>query len=326
MLNIVIIGAGQIGSRHLQALASLALPANIRIIDPSAESLALARERWLQVADPAVQHDAVFAETMTELPAQVDVAILATSADVRRTTLEILLARSSIRFAVFEKVLFQSIQDLDEVQHLLDRSGTKAWVNCPRRMWHFYKEIHAMIARSRLLNMSVEGSSWGLGCNAIHFLDLAAWMTGSTDVDLRGEGLDPDIIESKRSGFIEMTGDLTGRWRNGPSLRISSWATGDSPFLLQLRGEDAIVIVREDEGRAWVSERSSSWKWREKTLVQERQSQLSHIFVESLAKTGNCDLITYEDSAALHRAMLKPMLAHLSRIPGRKADLICPIT
>lgn len=326
MLNAVIVGAGQIGSRHLQALALLAQPANIWIVDPSTQSLDVARERWLQVADRTVQHDVVFAQQMTDLPARIDVAILATNANVRRAALEELLARSSVRFAVLEKVLFQSLQDLDDVQNWLDRSKTKAWVNCPRRMWSFYQDVRAMMMRSPLRNVSVEGSSWGLCCNTIHFLDLAAWIVGSADVDLQADGLDPEIIKSKRSGFIEMTGDLTGRWKNGPSLHVSSWAAGDSPFLLQLRGDDAIVIVREDEGRAWISERSSSWKWSERPLMQERQSQLSHVFVNSLVTTGNCDLTPYSESAALHRAMLKPMLAHLSQLPGPKAGHTCPIT
>lgn len=325
MLNIVIVGAGQIGSRHLQALALLALPANIRVIDPSAKSLAVARERWLQAAEGSDRHYIAFAQTMTELPAEIDVAIIATSANVRRAALEALLTRSSVRYAVLEKVLFQSIRDLDEIQDQLGRSQTKVWVNCPRRMWNFYRDVRAMMARSRLFSVSVEGSSWGLCCNTVHFLDLVAWITDSTDVAVSGDGLDPETIDSKRSGFIEMTGELTGGWRDGPSLRISSWAIGDSPFLLQLRGEDAIVIVREDEGRAWISERSSSWQWSERTLVQERQSQLSHLFVESLAEAGVCDLTPYDDSAALHRSMLKPMLAHLSRLSDRAGDT-CPIT
>ena len=41
----LLVGCGQLGSRHLQALASLALISNIEVLDPSAESLELGKQR-----------------------------------------------------------------------------------------------------------------------------------------------------------------------------------------------------------------------------------------------------------------------------------------
>ena len=49
MINIAVIGAGQIGSRHLQALSQLNRLTNIQIVDPDYKSLERAREIFLQV-------------------------------------------------------------------------------------------------------------------------------------------------------------------------------------------------------------------------------------------------------------------------------------
>ena len=55
MYNIAIIGAGQLGSRHLQGLKLAQLPMRIEIVDSSEKSLETARERYDQIeANPLV--------------------------------------------------------------------------------------------------------------------------------------------------------------------------------------------------------------------------------------------------------------------------------
>ena len=50
MNNICIIGAGQLGSRHLQALKMVLQPLLITVVDPSSESLKMAEERYQAAA------------------------------------------------------------------------------------------------------------------------------------------------------------------------------------------------------------------------------------------------------------------------------------
>ena len=46
MINIAIIGAGELGSRHLQALAHLEEDATIQVVDSSEESRQITMERF----------------------------------------------------------------------------------------------------------------------------------------------------------------------------------------------------------------------------------------------------------------------------------------
>ena len=48
MHQIAIIGAGQLGSRHLQGLAKLQLPCQVHVVDPSPKSLEVARQRFAE--------------------------------------------------------------------------------------------------------------------------------------------------------------------------------------------------------------------------------------------------------------------------------------
>ena len=170
MLQIALIGAGQLGSRHMQGLALLEAPARVTVVDPFAASLATAQERFAQVKQQNVE--AVFTQSFDELPQALDGAVVATGADRRREAIERLLARSRVRVALLEKVLFQRIEDYGAVGTLLDKSGTRAWVNCSQRLWPFFRDLRPKTLGKSSVRIVVRGTQWGLGCNAIHNLDL----------------------------------------------------------------------------------------------------------------------------------------------------------
>jgi len=263
---------------------------------------------------------------LSALPKHLDVAIIATNADIRPRIVERMLAANDIDFLILEKVVAQSPAAIDDISDALSRSGTKAWVNCTRRMWTFYRELKARFDRGRVLHVDVSGTDWGLGCNAIHFLDLVSWFNGSLGLTLSGARLDRTLVPAKRPGFKEFTGALTGDWDIGTSIQIASWRTAAAPFLLELRGEDIIAIVREDDGIAWIAEREHEWRWTEQRFSQEFQSALTDRAVSQLLATGDCELTPFSESARLHAAMLSalfPILREMSEFTDARN---CPIT
>ena len=119
MSNTVLIsGAGQLGSRYLQGLVKCSSPLNIWVSDPSNASLALAGERWKVAGGAKSKHSLQFVNSIVSLPMKVDIAIIATNADVRADVVEALASRIKVRFWVLEKVLAQSQKDLDRLIHL----------------------------------------------------------------------------------------------------------------------------------------------------------------------------------------------------------------
>ena len=58
--KIFIIGAGQIGSRHLQALRAVRIPLKISVIDPSTESLDLAKQRYEEMPKGKIEHQVLY--------------------------------------------------------------------------------------------------------------------------------------------------------------------------------------------------------------------------------------------------------------------------
>ena len=66
MKIICIIGSGQLGSRHLQALKTIGTKLNIFIVDPSNESLDIAKERY-DTIDPKNIHELLYLNNIESL-------------------------------------------------------------------------------------------------------------------------------------------------------------------------------------------------------------------------------------------------------------------
>lgn len=324
--NIAIIGVGQIGSRHLQALALLSCPVSIYLVDLSPASLATAVERFGQVKGLVHPENVHTLPHIEELPESIDLAIIASSAQVRRSLIDTLLAAKRVRYLILEKFLFQKPEDFDHIGNLIAGKKIPTWVNCPRRVVDFYKKLKTKIGASQQVAFSVTGSQIGIGCNGIHYLDLMSFLTGELNFTLSPEGLDAGTIESKRPGFIEFTGCLQGFSANGSSFHLTSFAGGSSPTLVSIATETFTCVIREGEGKAWLSEQKNNWHWEEQACSIPFQSQITHLLVEEILQTGSSQLTTYGESKPLHLSVLKALMAHVQSLPSNSGDPLCPIT
>jgi hypothetical protein len=163
MYNIALIGAGQLGSRHLQGLAKIQFLSKIYVIDPDVQALELARDR--------------------------------------AAIIKSVLSKCAVRNFIFEKILFQKEKDYFEISELLKQKGINAWVNCPRRLFNGFRLLKELFSKNEPIFLSVTGGNWGLGCNSIHFIDLFAFITEDYDIELSMQFLSPVLLESNRSGF-----------------------------------------------------------------------------------------------------------------------------
>lgn len=323
--HVALIGVGQLGSRHLQALANLEGDVRLSIVDPNSASLDTARARFLQVQGKVPLDHLTAYSSLADLPTDIDVAILACNADVRRALVESLLSEKQVHNLILEKVLFQKLDDLDAVGDLLAARRIPTWVNCPFRMVEFYGELRTMLFGADRLTLSVTGASIGLGCNTIHYLDLLAFLAGRTDFRLDPAALDPLILESKRPGFKEFTGTLTGRSGRGDAFSITSFPGGNAPVVLSLASETHLVTMVENAAVYTISDAGTGWARRDGTYWIPYQSQLTHLVVDDLLKNGVCSLTPFTASLELHRALLQALVQHVSTVTSKECDL-CPIT
>lgn len=326
-ITVALIGAGQLGSRHLQALTLIDRSINIQVVDPNRQSLKTAQERFLQMQDHHKVANLSFFQDINLLNEKIDIAIIATSSDVRRQVIEELLQGKRVSSLILEKVLFQRLNDFDEVGSLLRRRNIPAWVNCPRRIWPFYMSLKEQLVVGEKIDFLVTGSGWDLGTNAIHFLDLFAFLTDENDFAISSGYLNDSIIESKRKGYYRFSGTFQGFSKKGSSFGITSYANGDAPIQLLISGDKFHCVIRESDGSGFVKLASSAtkWEWEEFEFAIPLQSQLTHLAVQEILDEGKCGLTPYLESCKIHFPFLQLLIRHHNSITGQEGE-VCPIT
>ncbi len=307
MKTALIVGAGEVGSRHLQALAAVSEPLSIHVVEPSPKAQATAQERFASFKQKA-PHEILFRTDLSDLPKSLDVTIVATNADVRKNVCVELLSKAKVRYLLLEKILFADPQDYEEVDRLLKApDAPKTWVNCCMRQMPIFQQIKDWMGFEKSFFVQASGSNYGLVTNAIHHLDFVAYLTGCQNFTLQTELLDKNILASKRKGFLELSGTLTAQFEDGTQVVMQGFPTGELPVVVEVHTPNQRILVREAERRAWISKRESKWVWTDIEAVRPFQSILTTEFVESVLSKGTSVLTPFAESVRIHRQLLDPL-------------------
>lgn len=315
--NIAIIGAGQLGSRHLQGLKTASSELAITVVDNSDESLKIAKERYDSIEEIG-KKTIRYVKTIEGLPTQLDLVIIATSSKSRASIAKNLLAHSSVRYMILEKVLFTQISDYDEIGNLLKKKNVRCWVNCPRRMFGSYSIIKNSIDYTHPVKMEYVGKDWGLCCNAMHFIDVFMYLTNDKTFTINTEEIEPKIYESKRSGYIEMYGTLRIKTDSGNELILSCLPSLGQPAHVEVRNGLNYFALDEISGKLIKD-------GKETNVDTPFQSQTTGILADSILRTGFCPLSPYEKSAEYHKIFIEKILEKYNEITGENSKTL-PIT
>jgi len=314
---VLLCGAGQIGSRHLQGLGKCNIPLRVYIHDINKESLALSKHRWNETGSQEQPHELSFHTSLDSTPQDVDIVIVATAADVRAGVVAKISNCSNVKHWVLEKVLTQGEGDIDQVLALI-QNGSNAWVYIPRRMMPWYQEIQSRLGLKQPLTLNIQGGAWGLACNSVHFLDLCAWWTGEKLSHIDTTQLDPIWFESKRPGFWEVNGTLKAYYSGGSKVILSA-----------TKGANSISIDVSDGEQSWtinevngIAQKSDGIVIQGKTLYQ---SEMTGPLVESILKTGRCNLPAMKEAIGVHRIFIQALVNHWKQAGHPNATYV-PIT
>jgi len=324
MNKIALIGAGQLGSRHLQGVAKSNVDISIEVVEPFQESREAAKARYEEISENFRVKSISFFESIDELSEDLDMVIVATNADIRYQVVKELLTKKKVTNLVLEKVLFQKVNEYEEVKSLLEKRSVKCWVNHPRRMFPFYKNLKNEIKNSTQINYSVQGGAWGLACSGLHFIDHLSFLSEKNDVRLCFEGLDKKVYSTKRKNFAEFNGLLTGTMGNHKFSLFSHKET--MPFTLCITTDTLTANIDEINGYTRIARKNNDWKWEESNeKIVHFQSELTNLLVDEIMTSGDCSLPTFNEAMNLHVPFIQALLEHMKSIDG-KEYVTCPIT
>lgn len=315
----MLVGCGNIGRRHLQAMARIDRPIDIVVIEPNVAEWAKAREAVAQV-EGGDAHRLEFLAALPAEPLAADLAVLATGAEVRRALFDRLEAEHSVGAYIFEKVLFQTTADLRDVEERLAATGKNAWVNCGRRGFPGYAALRDELAGAARVDMRVTGSGWGLCSNGVHFLDLYALLTDFEIVSGSGADLDPGSVASKRAGNVELTGRMTFHGTGG-SVELVCVSMDPAPLTVEISTPQMRWVV--DEARRTLTRIGADGEARTEPFATFFVSEMPFLYAEVLSE-GTCRLTPYSLSARQHQLFIDVVRRHLGLAIDE--DQRCPIT
>ncbi len=315
MKNIAVIGVGALGRRHLQSLYELKNEYKLCAVEVNETALESLRNEF---------KDVEFFTSPKELPKEIELAVIATNANVRRMVFEQLVDNVKVRFIIFEKVLFQKIEDFYFVQERIQKLGIKAWVNCGRRAQTAYQLLKKNIKDSREMYIAASGGRWGMGCNTIHILDLIEFLSDDYIENIDISKLKNLITESKRKGFFEFFGTISGSAGKCRHFSITCIDDSNLPFEIDILTDKGRYHIEEMNNVIYVADENSEWSWKKKDFTCFYQSQMTSKVAQSILSDGKCWLVDYDSSMKLHIKFLNVILEFFNK-NGMEGD-ICPIT
>lgn len=323
MRTSLIIGAGQLGSRHLQGLAKLEEQMEIYVLDLSIDSLKMAQEREKEINH---NHKIVYTQSWDTLPSFFDIVIVATNANIRESIINQLLSKHKVHFLILEKVLFQELEAYQRVHELLLKHDVITYVNHPRRMFKSYADLKSKMGVEVRSVYNIVGGSWGLGCNALHFLDLFVYLSGQKIKDINVNSIDNELLESSRNGFIEFTGTLTGHLLDNSCFSITSLKGDLSSISVTIfNNEQRFVIQEGGTPKVYELFKNKLFKIEDYDFNIQYQSQLTADIAIGLFENNFCSLPTFDDARHTHELFIKEMLVKYNTLTGIQSKIL-PIT
>jgi predicted dehydrogenase len=312
MRSVLLCGCGNIGFRHLQALSSMDFDVDLVVVEPDTGQHDRIREQF------AASGRAGARALLTDIPDgrhRFDLAVIATTASVRRSVIDAVLAAHEVPVMILEKVLFQTITDLEEVGALLEAEQVVAFVNCGRRAFEGYRSLRNSL--SGRVDIVVRGSALGLASNAVHFLDLAEFLNGAQITDVDPRGLETGYREGRRPGHVEVFGTLSARLDNGARLEVTSLDTDPMSIAVHLSTSSSDIVV-DELARTIRIDGSGPEPFR-----AQHVSEGSAVYADAILQ-GECALTPYADSARQHRHFIRALREHIGLSNAR--DEPCPVS
>jgi predicted dehydrogenase len=319
--KIAIIGFGAMGCRHAQSLINNPQTASWEIfaVETSEDNFKLGLQK-IGADETRIQR----VESIIKLPDGVDMVIVATSSGPRFNIMNQLLDKG-IRFYLLEKIVFQSLAQFDHIIQRMKQLEVVAYCNFVNRYFDNYNHIRKQIQANPGIpvEMTVTGGEFGLGCNAIHYIDLFEYLTSSTGKVTIEYNLLEELESGNKRGteYKEFNGSLAAQNDKKQKLRITSFKAFETGIVINIRLGDHILHQLNENMSTAVEYNENGIRNHVFNLLPT--SKLTAIICQDIFN-GTCRLSTVQETRHTH-AQLFGIFNNTLKLEN-KNETICPIT
>ena len=323
MFRVLVIGAGNIGARHIQSLCQLD-DIKIDVLEPAKESLHILKsiiglKNYFKIS---------FYKKISEIKTLPDMAIVATPANPRKKIILKLLDIGIEKF-LLEKLVCQSSNQYNSILKAFSKNDdAQAWVNFPRRYMPIYNQLKKSFKKNdEPIRMLVDAGNLGIACGAIHQIDIFQYLTDASEFKIQKEFLKLKAIETKRKNYIDFAGNLIIETENNSSLTLNFTEDDFWPLLEIYRNSKRYVIIDSDNCFSKTALKSDMWQWKETQIKAEQPlvSKITAKIIKDIINNGDCKMPTLADSLITHKIILDVLLDYYNKNIDNSKNIL-PIT
>lgn len=319
--NIILVGCGNIGSRHLQALVRLPFTVAIHVVEKSNKSKHLAISRLNEIKFNKKNSHIFWYDSINQLTENADLVIISTLSQGRVDLILNLLKNKNKKFLI-EKPVCQSKKEYENLLKQMKLFKASGWVNTNRRYFDSYKKIKQDLTNSKFININVVSKASGLGTNAIHFLDLFSWLINDSKIKLNGEFLIPKLFLNKRGKeFKEFYGTIVGSGKNNSSITLTFLPSNTESIFVTISTDSINYVIDELNQNALKIEKIN----KKFNFRFEHASQLTTKIAKDILEKNTSLLPKLDESYVHHTELFRVFNSHIKKQLKRRISL-CPIT
>ena len=298
--NVLLIGSGNVGSRHLQGILKSEHNINLHIVEINPKSIVVTKKRIQEVENNNKR--IYFHKDLKFKNFFFDLAIIATNANERLDVIKKMLKSKKIKNCIIEKIAFQSESEFKKAIEILKKNKVNSWVNCARNYHPVYNLIKKNINKEKKILMHIKGNSWNMASNSIHFIELFNYIAsrninGKSFIDKSNR-----VFKSKKNGYLEINGIFKICNDFGDKLIIEDRNIYKKYDLqITIKNSANNFLINETSNMA----KSNIFKEKIYNFRELKQSNLSKKYFNSLINKKKILLPTLEESFFAHKSLFE---------------------
>lgn len=304
MKFILIVGIGNMGKAHYEAISRVKIKKKIYLFDKlinNKKNLKLINDNY---------NESEICKSIDLIRNKIDLLILSTTAESRYSALIIILQHVKVDKILFEKFLFQNFNHYKKVKIILSKKKIKSWVHLPLRINPFFKKIKKEITKHNIFNLRSIGGDWSMSTNIVHTLDLFIFLTGSKEIEILNKYFDKKKIYSKkREKYEDVNGFVFMKSKNNHFLEISKDKYSLRPKEFEFLTKKSHYIISNNY---LYSRNLNNWEFIKNDFEFPYLRTIGKKLLGDILINGKSNLPTYNDALISHKLVFE-LFSHIKK-------------
>lgn len=307
MNKIILVGTGNIGKRHLQAIIGSNQVSKIYCYDLYEDALDSVPEfcQSNKIPQEIICIEKSFENLLLEID-DYSIVIVATTA---RGRMEILnpIIKCKPKAIVVEKPVVQYKYQYKDLEELAAQYSVNIYVNFIAHAQKFYNQIYNELEGTTELSFYTSMPKWGLSTVGIHQIELFLWLSRSRTCEM-SYSTSSLVYEQKRKGFEDIAGTILLNNQKGHLAVIRSLMSDISPSSIQICSDKKIYTIYESLNRLVVADKDGGVDIQD--LNVKFVSQYMNEIVDAIFTDRDVCLPTIENSRLSHDLLFDFLKIH----------------